>query len=151
MLRCQIKWRKINAAYIMKKCNAATRDSPNFACIRQGFRGYKFSLSIHHYLQTSSDIQVSYNKHACLRAFADLRKRCSDELEIMGIREDNANVTDSNNKDPLCLSIGRQSAESINDNLFACFVFRNVYLDERGERINWTVITLLSLNIARDN
>lgn len=81
----------------------------------------------------------SCNKHVCLRAniaFADLRKQCSDELEIMRIREDNANVTNSNNKDPLCLSIGRQSAESINGNLFACYVFRNVYSDERRERIN---------------
>lgn len=122
----------------MKRCNAATRDSSNFACTRQGFRGHKFSLS--RYITTfKRHLIFSCNKHVCPRAyiaFADLRKQCSDGLEIMRIQEDNANVTDSNNKDPLCLSIGRQSAETINGNLFACYVFRNVYSDERGERIN---------------
>lgn len=129
-LRCQINGRetlKVSAVYIMERYNAyvATRDSSNLACARQGCRGCKSSLSIHHTFQSSSDIQLQWARSCAYIAFADLRKQRSagHELEITRIREDNANVTGGNNKDSLCLSIGRQSAESINGNLFACYVF----------------------------
>lgn len=85
----------------------------------------------------------------------DMRPRAGNNLCSRGNAESVSgnDDDDDNDEDPLCLSIGHQSIESISGNLFARCTFRNVHSDERGGRcgINWTVITLvaLSLDIAR--
>lgn len=121
----------------------------------------RFPPIVHRYPITLS---TRARSSMCARYICGLRKRwalalraCETrnrQLEITRAREETqgaypAATTTTTMKTQLCLSIGRQSTESISGNLFGRRAFRNVHTDERGGRcgINWTVTTLVALSL----